>query len=114
MNAQTNALLSQIVSICNRFKIPYMPMESNVTDCSTLPFTCSYMKIFYFQNTQLGHKDLHFYLDKETDYKLIAVRIVKPTTKMFEMMEKLGQFYGMSYKKIEKDPLEYDHYFIYF
>lgn len=114
MNVQTNALLSQVVSICNRFKIPYMPMEGNVTDCSSLPFTCSYMKVFYFQNTKLGHKDLYFYLDKGNDYKLIAVRMVKPTEKMFEMMEKLGQFYGLPYKRIEKDPSEREHYFIYF
>lgn len=113
MDSKTTFLLEQIEKNCNRFNIPISPIESEIKTPNDLPFICSYMISLYIQSGNIGHQDLYVFLNGN-DYKLVAVQVTHTTPTLLNTVNKLGQFYGVTYSKIEKVPFEKDCYYIYF
>ena len=113
MDTKTSFLLEQITQNCNRFNVPISPNEGKINTPNDLPFTCTYMVSLYINSNKMGHGDLYVYLNG-SNYDLVAVGVMHATSSLLNIMNELGQFYGVTYTRIEKIPYESESYYIYF
>lgn len=113
MDTRTVFLLEQIKKNCNRFNVSITSTEGEIDIPNDLPFTSTYMVSLYLNSAKIGHRDLYVFLNGD-NYDLVAVHVMQATPTLLNIIRKLGQFYGVTYSKIEKLLGENESYCIYF
>ena len=115
-------MINAVISMCKMWGFNYMPIDGGHVDFDALPFGTRRMFHFRFNNTfklllqhnKLGHQDLTFYTDEQSN-NIVAVKATNVTPTLLNSCAKLGQlFYGFKYKEIKEVPDEPDsRYFMF-
>ena len=117
MDRKTATFIEQIKNRFNQFNIIHQVMEGycNMENPHLEGlFVCDYQISIWLQNYRLGHQDLYFYLIKEEDLSLVAVKTTHTTPKLLEICQQLGTIYGVPFKSIIKSKSERDCYYFIF
>lgn len=115
-------MINAVITMCKMWGFNYMLIGGGHVDFDALPFGTRLMFPFRFNNTcrlllqhnKLGHQDLTFYADDQSN-NIVAVKATKVTPTLLNSCDKLGKlFYGFKYKEIKEVPGEPDsRYFVF-
>ena len=111
-------VIMAVIRMCKMWGFNYMPWDNGKVDYDKIPmgikppFRYENQLMLMLQHNKLGHKDLVFYSNNNGD--LVAVQATHVTETLLKSCDRLGMFYGFSYRRVEKVPHESEAYYFIF